>query len=423
LQLTSWGQPRYRLCPGGGPTAQPWVRGSLRAWWVGFLLPTHRVGAVASGGNPLGVVSVEPAVVIPDGPRDAGELVGQSDRGPIRVGFSGLLEGPGLELGDGLACHLGAARGEKGGAGAVNEEHANVGVALFADASESLAPSGGVLARGEPEPAGDLAAALEGMDVGDGGVEGGGREDSDPGDLEQRLDDGLLPGQLVKLGFHRFGASLEVPHLLEERQDGPAHAGRQTDLVILEEGVEVTQESLRSRGHGDAELPEERAHGIDPGGPGGHPLGTDPVERDQGLLVLTLDGDGVDPGAAVGLEEGLTIGSIGLVPSGRIRERKRLSRPQFDRFWDRQAPCRVVMEGCATSHFWARSLIARGFEVTLLPPHYVKPYRRPGTEAEQMALGRACVEAKNALRRDAVFPQERQTSPDRDDRSVRCIKS
>jgi transposase len=63
-------------------------------------------------------------------------------------------------------------------------------------------------------------------------------------------------------------------------------------------------------------------------------------------------------------------------PSGRFRERKRLSRPQFDRFWDRQPPCRVVMEGCATSHFWARSLIARGFEVTLLPPHYVKPYRR-----------------------------------------------
>jgi transposase len=62
--------------------------------------------------------------------------------------------------------------------------------------------------------------------------------------------------------------------------------------------------------------------------------------------------------------------------AGTIRERKRLSRPQFEQFWSKRAPCRVVMEACASSHFWARFLISRGFEVTLLPPHYVRPYRR-----------------------------------------------
>jgi transposase len=62
--------------------------------------------------------------------------------------------------------------------------------------------------------------------------------------------------------------------------------------------------------------------------------------------------------------------------AGTIRERKRLSRPQFEQFWGTRSPCRVVMEACATSHFWARYLIARGFKVKLLPPHYVKPYRR-----------------------------------------------
>lgn len=34
------------------------------------------------------------------------------------------------------------------------------------------------------------------------------------------------------------------------------------------------------------------------------------------------------------------------------------------------------MEACSSSHFWGRYLIARGFDVTLLLPHYVKPYRR-----------------------------------------------
>ncbi len=62
--------------------------------------------------------------------------------------------------------------------------------------------------------------------------------------------------------------------------------------------------------------------------------------------------------------------------AGRITERKRLSRTQYERFWATQAPCRVIMEACATAHFWARFLIARGFDVVLLLPQYVKPYRR-----------------------------------------------
>lgn len=62
--------------------------------------------------------------------------------------------------------------------------------------------------------------------------------------------------------------------------------------------------------------------------------------------------------------------------SGRISERRRLSRSQFERFWSGRAPCRVVMEACSTAHFWGRFLAARGFDVVLLPPHYVKPYRR-----------------------------------------------
>ena len=63
-------------------------------------------------------------------------------------------------------------------------------------------------------------------------------------------------------------------------------------------------------------------------------------------------------------------------PRGKICERKRLSRLQFERFWSTRGSCRVVMEACASSHFWARYLRRRGFEVTLLPARYVRPYRR-----------------------------------------------
>ena len=62
--------------------------------------------------------------------------------------------------------------------------------------------------------------------------------------------------------------------------------------------------------------------------------------------------------------------------AGRITERKRLSRPQFERFWTDRLPCRVVMEACASSHYWGRRLRGLGFDVVLLPPHYVRPYVR-----------------------------------------------
>ena len=53
-----------------------------------------------------------------------------------------------------------------------------------------------------------------------------------------------------------------------------------------------------------------------------------------------------------------------------------MTRQQLERFWSTREPCRVVMEGCSGSHYWARLLIGLGFEVKLIPPHYVVPYRR-----------------------------------------------
>lgn len=61
---------------------------------------------------------------------------------------------------------------------------------------------------------------------------------------------------------------------------------------------------------------------------------------------------------------------------GRITGRRRLTRAQFERFWINQPAARVVMEACAGAHHWARMLLGMGFEVVLLPPRYVAPYRR-----------------------------------------------
>ena len=84
---------------------------------------------------------------------------------------------------------------------------------------------------------------------------------------------------------------------------------------------------------------------------------------------------------------------------GKISERKRLSRAQFERFWADCAPCRVVVEACASSHYWGRRLRTMGFEVVLIPPSYVRPYvRRNKTDRTD------CEALLEALRCAGILP-------------------
>jgi transposase len=63
--------------------------------------------------------------------------------------------------------------------------------------------------------------------------------------------------------------------------------------------------------------------------------------------------------------------------AGRIIDRRRLTRRQFERFVDGlSAGTTVVMEACGTAHYWGRRCQARGAIVRLLPVQYVRPYVR-----------------------------------------------
>jgi transposase len=63
--------------------------------------------------------------------------------------------------------------------------------------------------------------------------------------------------------------------------------------------------------------------------------------------------------------------------AGRIVERQRFTRRQFERFIDTLvAQTDVIMESCGTSHYWGRRMQSRGLRVQLLPVQYVRPYVR-----------------------------------------------
>ena len=67
---------------------------------------------------------------------------------------------------------------------------------------------------------------------------------------------------------------------------------------------------------------------------------------------------------------------------GRVLEQHRLTRAQFERFFDNRSVSRMIMEACGSAHHWARVFGARGIEVSLLPAMYVRAYvRRSKTDA------------------------------------------
>ena len=62
---------------------------------------------------------------------------------------------------------------------------------------------------------------------------------------------------------------------------------------------------------------------------------------------------------------------------GRSISRK-LTRSKMLEFFSQIERCRIGMEACGSAHYWARELVAMGYEVVLIPPAYIKPYVKRG---------------------------------------------
>ena len=92
--------------------------------------------------------------------------------------------------------------------------------------------------------------------------------------------------------------------------------------------------------------------------------------------------------------------------AGRVVDRQRFTRRQFERFLDTLVEdTDVIMESCGTSHYWGRRMQARGLRVQLLPVQYVRPYvRRNKTDrADTDAL-------LEAARCRCIMPRNRRMS-------------
>jgi transposase len=83
--------------------------------------------------------------------------------------------------------------------------------------------------------------------------------------------------------------------------------------------------------------------------------------------------------SVVGLDLAKSVFQVhGVNAQGEAVLRRRLTRSQLVKLFEKLPPCLVGMEACASAHHWARELAALGHEVKLMPPQYVKPYVKRG---------------------------------------------
>ena len=68
----------------------------------------------------------------------------------------------------------------------------------------------------------------------------------------------------------------------------------------------------------------------------------------------------------------------GVDAEGTAVVRQRLTRGRMLKFFAKLPPCLIGIEACASSHYWARELVALGHDVKLMPAQYVKPYVKRG---------------------------------------------
>ncbi|WP_181870795.1 IS110 family transposase [Vreelandella rituensis] len=83
----------------------------------------------------------------------------------------------------------------------------------------------------------------------------------------------------------------------------------------------------------------------------------------------------------------------------KVHVNKALKRREVLDFLRQQPPCRVFMEACGGSHYWARQIKALGHAVGLISPQFVTPFRKGHKTDANDAL--AIVEA--GLRPDMRF--------------------
>jgi transposase len=93
----------------------------------------------------------------------------------------------------------------------------------------------------------------------------------------------------------------------------------------------------------------------------------------------------------IGLDTAKSVFQIhGVNEAGEAKMKRKLKRDELLDFFEKQEPCKVVMEACGAAHNWARMLIVLGHTVKLVAPEAVKPFVKKGKKNDAADAAAIC---------------------------------
>ena len=112
--------------------------------------------------------------------------------------------------------------------------------------------------------------------------------------------------------------------------------------------------------------------------------------------------------AILGIDLGKNLSSVvGLDADERVVMRRRVRRATLAELADKLEPCTIAMEACCGAHYVGRLFAAKGHEVRLMSPEYVRPYVRAQKNDDNDAAGIAEAATRPSMRFVELKSQER----------------
>src|ERR1700693_3053201 len=100
----------------------------------------------------------------------------------------------------------------------------------------------------------------------------------------------------------------------------------------------------------------------------------------------------------------------GVDDAGAVTIRKRVNRSKMLEFFADLAPCLVGIEACPSAHHWGRELQGLGHTVKLMPPSYVKAYRKRSKNDANDAAAICEAVTRPSMRFVPIKTKEQQTA-------------
>src|SRR6476659_1884643 len=119
----------------------------------------------------------------------------------------------------------------------------------------------------------------------------------------------------------------------------------------------------------------------------------------------------MDKVSTIGLDIAKSVFQVhGVDAAGAVLIRKRISRAKVLEYFGELPPCLVGIEACPSAHHWGRELQGLGHTVRLIPPSYVKAYRKRSKNDANDAAAICEAVTRPSMRFVPIKTKEQQTA-------------